>query len=105
LPADAVLGTPLWVESGLEIGRALGAGVLDLAQATAIGLNLNVIAQAAASGADQRLRSQEDTSFSIPFDPIPPEADLRSWGKRIDAEGLRPSARPDGWHGRSIACP
>jgi hypothetical protein len=53
----------------LKIGRALGAGILDLAQATAIGLNLNVIAQAAASGADQRLRSQEDTSFSIPFDP------------------------------------
>jgi hypothetical protein len=28
-----------------------------------------------------------------------------SWGKRRNAEGLRPSARPDGWHGRSGACP
>jgi hypothetical protein len=35
----------------------------------AVDLDLNVIAQAAASGADQRLRSQEDTSFSTPFDP------------------------------------
>ena len=52
--------------------------------------------------------------FQPPGSPIPPEADLRSWGNwkeeprdtlRLPAKGLRPSAHLGGWPGRSEACP
>jgi len=40
------------------------------------------------------------TVLQPPWSPIPPEANLRSWGKKRNAEGLRPSARPDTWRGQ-----
>ena len=88
LAANAAPGAALRVEDGLEIDRALGAGVLDPAQMVAVCLDLNVIAEATASGADQRPRDQGNTSVSTPFDP-------QSWGKRIRRRGASPSARPN----------